>query len=327
MDGSQIKDGDNFYLSSGGYFQNFEFDTGYTLVTPVRYLLQMPTVGGRGIGDGEKFTIGNSATGANFTFEFDRDNRDSVPAAQVISYSNSDTADQLAAKVVAVIGNPAFSLNLAPTAQSGGVVHLGSTRNNSLNTSNAPSIGWDGQAGGITEGERFTLRDGFRTIIFEMDSDGSLADPAHVQIPFSQALTHDQIGANIVTAVVGQPLGLTPTYLGDGLVHLGGDDGVPAGSRNHTLDTSTAPNISDTGRPGVGDATAAPVDGVIPGASFTAAQVINRIDIGIQQASANKQVEQGLAGNQLWDGRTFSFVSHGRTYTFEYDNTRTGRRA
>ena len=105
-------------------------------------------------------------------------------------------------------------------------------------------------------------------------------------------------------------------------MHLGGDDGVPAGSRNHTLDTTTAPNISDIGRPGVSDALAVPIDFVIPGPSFTAAQVVNRIDVAIQQASANKQIEQGLAGNQLWDGRTFSFVSHGRTYTFEYDDTR-----
>ncbi|MCU0980318.1 MAG: hypothetical protein MUF25_14280, partial [Pirellulaceae bacterium] len=324
VDGSQIKDGDNFYLNSGGFFQKFEFDTGYTLVTPVRYMLEMPTVGGRGINDGERFTIGNTTTGVNLTFELDRDGRVSVPPAQVISYSSSDTADQLAAKIVAVIGNPILSLNLAPTAQAGGVVHLGSTRFNSLNTANAPSITSRGVAGGITEGERFRIGDGFRTVVFEMDSDGVLADAAHVPIAFSQAATHDQIGANIAAAVQAQPLALTPTYLGDGLVHLGGDDGIPAGSRNHVLDTSTAANISDTGRPGVSDATAVPVDFIIPGPSFTAAQVINRIDVAIQTASANKQIEQAFAGANLWDGRTFSVVNRGRTYTFEYDDTRFG---
>ncbi len=324
VDGSQIKDGDNFYLNSSAGFQAFEFDTGYTLVTPVRYLLQMPLLGGRAVADGEKFTIGNSVTGANLTFEFDRDGRASVSPAQVISYAVSDSADQLAAKVVAVIGNPAFALNLAPTAQSGGVVHLGSTRDNSLNASAAPSIQQLGVAGGITDGERFTLRDGFRTIVFEMDSDGSVGDPAYVPIAFSQVATHDQIAANIATAIQAQPLGLTPTYLGDGQIHLGGDDGVPAGSRNHTLDTTTAPNISDVGRPGVSDPNAVPIDFVIPGPSFTVAQVVNRIDVAIQQASANKQIEQGLPGNQLWDGRTFAVVSHGRTYTFEYNDVRNG---
>ena len=324
VDGSQIRDGDNFFLSSGGFFQKFEFDTGYTLITPVRYLLEMPTVGGRGIADGERFTIGNSTTGVNLTFEFDRDGRVSVPAAQVISYSTADTADQLAAKIVTVIGNPVLSLNLAPTAQPGGVVHLGSTRFNSLNTSNAPSIASQGVAGGITEGETFRIGDGFRTVVFEMDSDGLLADPAHVPIAFSQAATHDQIGANIAAAIQAQPLALTPTYLGDGLVHLGGDDGIPAGSRNHVLDTSTAANISDSGRPGVSDATAVPIDFIIPGPTFTAAQVINRIDVAIQTATANKQVEQAFAGMNLWDGRTFSVVNHGRTYTFEYDDIRFG---
>jgi len=324
VDGSQIKDGDNFYLNSSSGYQTFEFDTGYTLVTPVRYLLQMPVLGGRAVADGEKFTIGNSVTGENLTFEFDRDGRASVPPAQVISYSASDSADQLADKVVAVIGNPAFALNLEPTAQTGGVVHLGSTQDHSLNASAAPSLQQRGVAGGITEGETFTIRDGFRTIVFEMDSDGTVGDPANVPIAFSQVATHDQIAANIMTAIQAQPLGLTPTYLGNGQIHLGGDDGVPAGSRNHTLDTTTAANISDTGRPGVSDPNAAPIDFVIPGPSFTATQVVNRIDVAIQQASANKQIEQALPGNQLWDGRTFAVVSHGRTYTFEYDDVRNG---
>ena len=115
---------------------------------------------------------------------------------------------------MAVIGNPVLSLNLAPTAQSGGVVHLGSTQANSLNTSNAPSITSRGVAGGITEGETFRIGDGFRTVVFEMDSDGLLADPAYVPIAFSQAATHDQIGANIAAAVAGSALGLDADVLG-----------------------------------------------------------------------------------------------------------------
>jgi hypothetical protein len=67
-----------------------------------------------------------------------------------------------------------------------------------------------------------------------------------------------------------------------------------------------------------------PIEFIIPGPSFTAAQVISRIDVAIQQASGNKQVQQALAGNQLADGLTFSFVSHGRRYTFEYDDVRYG---
>ena len=69
---------------------------------------------------------------------------------------------------------------------------------------------------------------------------------------------------------------------------------------------------------------AVPIDFVIPGPTFTAAQVINRIDVAIQTATANKQIEQAFAGTNLWDGRTFSVVNHGRTYTFEYDDTRFG---
>ena len=156
-----------------------------------------------------------------------------------------------------------------------------------------------------------------------MDSDGCWPTRPRAD-PVLASGDADQIGANIAAAVAAQPLALTPTYLGDGLVHLGGDDGIPAGSRNHVLDTSTAANISDTGRPGVSDAAAVPIDAIIPGPTFTAAQVINRIDVAIQTATANKQIEQGDTGATFWDGRTFSVVNRGRTYTFEYDNTRFG---
>ncbi len=47
VDFSQITDGDDFTLAYLNSPYTYEFDKGYTLVTPVRHSIQVPTVGAR----------------------------------------------------------------------------------------------------------------------------------------------------------------------------------------------------------------------------------------------------------------------------------------
>ncbi|MCH5373781.1 MAG: hypothetical protein JJ992_07380, partial [Planctomycetes bacterium] len=111
-DGSQLADGQDFYIQSDGQLQRFEFDSGYTLQIPVRFMLQMPAAGGRGIQDGEFFVIGNTTTGAVVTFEMDLGGTTRVvaPNRVLIGYDAIDSADAIAREIVDnvldVVSNP-----------------------------------------------------------------------------------------------------------------------------------------------------------------------------------------------------------------------------
>ena len=98
-----------------------------------------------------------------------------------------------------------------------------------------------------------------------------LGDARHAcEIPFSAASTQDDIAASIATSISGSGVGLTPTYFGDGHVHVGG-------TPNHTLVISgVAESHASPGMPGVQTSTvlvvppqAAGVGGIADGQWFT----------------------------------------------------------
>ena len=227
-------------------------------------MIQVPALGGREILDGASFTVTYDPDGAGIgipptivTFEFDSNGSTTVTNPdQVIRYALSDTPDDLAQKIKKAIedtatNDPTLDVELQPTNMGGGLVHLGSTKVNTL-TLNTAAIASNlvqlGTPGGIEDEERFTIGNGFISRVFEFDDGDGVTDPAYVPIVFSQIQTHNDIGDTIKTVIENQPLGLTPTYLGDGQVHLGGDDGLPAGGTTlrHTLSVTPAeaPHIS-----------------------------------------------------------------------------------
>ena len=148
VDGSQISDGDTFYIRNQPYnqttLQRFEFDSGFTLHMPERYQLQLPATGGRGINDGETFRVANSSTGANVTFEFDRDGIRSDPNFVPIAYASVDTPAQLASKVVTALGTAAAKSGLGADGPGRRIGPSGQHRRPHARCRQQPQSGRDG---------------------------------------------------------------------------------------------------------------------------------------------------------------------------------------
>lgn len=102
--------------------------------------------------------------------------------------------------------------------------------------------------------------------------------------------SQDEIGELIVSTVASAGLGMNPTYLGGGAIHLGGD---PA----HSLDLSNAVTLSASGRPGVFDPNAIVIP-VFPSDTVSASNVAQLILSAINTA----QVNQGLTVTAVQDG-------------------------
>ncbi len=78
----------------------------------------------------------------------------------------------------------------------------------------------------LKDGAIFNVTNNSRTVAFEYDSDNpaSLGSVGATRIAFAATDTLDQIGAATVSALAANPdLGLLPSYVGEGAVHLGSD--------------------------------------------------------------------------------------------------------
>ena len=282
----------------------FEFESGYTLVVPQTLQLVVPAAGGGlgGVVDGEIFTIsrtvGTSVQKA--VFEFDSNgrvtdnNRDGVADNFVISFNVASTADEIATEIVTAVNraNSLMALGLSPRnlglddPDLLGVVHLGSTAEHDVDISRARSLTRTGQPNGVRDGDSFTIDDGTRLVVFEFDSNGSLADvngdgkpdrPTARLITFNASQTNDEIAASIALAVNVAGVGLNAEAIGSGKVHLGGTPYV------HYV-TLAGKTLSLLGVPGV------------------------RSAFGIRiptTAGAPRLVDDGL-GKYIKDGDTFS---------------------
>ncbi|HPM79830.1 MAG TPA: GEVED domain-containing protein, partial [Candidatus Anammoximicrobium sp.] len=289
VDFSEITDGDDFSLTYRNTIYEFELDKGYTLETPVRYAIQVPPIGGRGVIDGDTFTISNLVTGQSRTFEMDL-NGITTPGNHPIAYLATDRTDQLATKILVEVQKFAASglLNLAPTVQTGGIVHLGTIDRTKVVVpadSRLTVLGEDDE--GIADGDTFTISDGRgRTRVFEMTTDATLTDPVNnIPVFFRQSDTHDEIANAIANAIDQQALFAYPVRnLGNGIIHLGGDDGVPVGSFRHSV-TSGTPHITPRGRPGLDNPAAVPaailIDLTDTRETFDAAQVVTEMNNAI----------------------------------------------
>ncbi len=153
-------------------------------------------------------------------------------------------------KIHAVISNPLYAgpdaLNLLPTVQPGGVVHLGHVDQTKVIVPKDSSLTVLGASDeGIVDGDTFTISDG-------RGQDGDFRDghewhprgserAGNVLIFFQQSYTHDEIAEAIKEAIDQAVVFDYPVRnLGNGLIHLGGGDGrdlnnVPDGSRRHAV--------------------------------------------------------------------------------------------
>jgi hypothetical protein len=94
--------------------------------------------------------------------------------------------------------------------------------------------------------------------------------------------TQDEMGDLMVEIVGGAGLGMQPTYLGDGLIHLGG-------TATNTLDLSNAVTLSVTGLPGANDPTAIVIP-VFPADTVSASDVAQLILSAINTAQVNRNL-------------------------------------
>lgn len=75
-------------------------------------------------------------------------------------------------------------------------------------------------AGGIVDGDRFTIDDGTRSITFEMDLNNNFL-AGNVPVPFAVVNTRQELAQRIANAIAGTALNVTPRVLAGGEVFLG----------------------------------------------------------------------------------------------------------
>ena len=298
--------------STGGTPVTFEFESGFTLHIPTTYQIKVPGRGGRDVLDGETFQVAlDDGMGmvTTTTFEFDGNNSFD-PLNTPIPFLLSNTQDQLADIIVVELINA--NLNLLPSNLGSGNVHLGSTGFHNVDVSGSPNLVLSGVAQGVADGETFSINNGVFTRVFEFDEAPFPGDAVGVRIAFSPAQTAEQIALLTATTVAGVGLGLSPTAIGNGDVHIGGQV-------NHTLITP-GPALTQSGAPGVSQMPLHQAVDFIPAASFTGVQVATNIVSSIQIASGAAMTIPVPDGTQLFDGQIEVVNDNGTLVTFEYDD-------
>ncbi|MBT5599923.1 MAG: hypothetical protein HOJ62_14985, partial [Planctomycetaceae bacterium] len=285
--GDQINDGEMFTVDDKvGNSATFEFDSGYSMRVPAAYTLTVPELGGSGIVDGEFFTITSSA--GNQVFEFDRDGAVQANAVAV-SYTVADDADEVAVSISDALA--AANINLAPHPRGDGEVHVGSSAEHTLSSTNTV-VTQRGVAESVIDGEYITVDSGTDFLQMEFDTDSATLPETTKVIAITPGLDNEQIANLIVNAINQAVLGLAPAHVDDGKIHVGGD-------RLTVLDSSNS-SVVQFGEPGT------------------------RSELGLRIPSRSG-VPFGLV-----DGEVFTISDGSNTVTFEFDNdgtTNVGNRA
>ena len=95
----------------------------------------------------------------------------------------------------------------------------------------------------LTDGETFVIsQGGDPPVVFELDNDDDHAR-GNVRVPFEDTSSRNDVADAIALAIFTTTLPLTPTPVGQGRVHIGGDD--------ETVLVTTNTAISQTGVPGI----------------------------------------------------------------------------
>ncbi len=228
--GDQVSDGDSFTVTdTDGGIVHFEFDSGYRLQVPQGLTLEIPLAGGAtgGVADGDRFSI-LSATGQTTTFEFDRNGNflaGNIPIAFEQGASKQEISDAVYNALLA------SSAPVTPRLLSDGRIFLGAEAGVRVNTTftaidqppttlaiQIPPLG--PRPGGITEGQRFTVSDGRRSVTFEYDLDG-IVGTGNTPIDFNSAATAEDLAVITQQALILSPLNVNPTLANSTLVHIG----------------------------------------------------------------------------------------------------------
>ncbi|MCB9941387.1 MAG: pre-peptidase C-terminal domain-containing protein, partial [Planctomycetaceae bacterium] len=201
-----------------------------------------------GIEDGDRFTINRGIGTPTITFEYDLDGVTTF-GNQVISVTPTSDETQVANATVAALNGAGLGLN-------------------------ARIIGV-GTAGGFFTGSSLLIQLG----ITDHNVDMTLTPTINTS---TTQRNQDELGNLIVQVVGGSGLGLSPTYLGNGSIHLGG-------TASHTLDLTNVATVTSTGFPGAADPNSIVIP-VFPSTTVSAADVSQLILSAINTARVNRNL-------------------------------------
>jgi hypothetical protein len=257
VDPKSIVDGTIYtILDSLNASSRFELDTGVRLRLPSSIDgLNSTAVEGRifRIDDGFR----------RVTFEFD--NNQNVRSGNVqIPINDQESPEVLAERIASVIRNTALSVSVKSIGN-GELQMLGSNlvtfvaEDSSIvatgKSGTTPAYGLqipteNGLPVGVLDGQTFTIQRGNTTVVFELDSNGTVAATS-VRVPLSTTST-DGLAASIVTAINGANMGLTATSTPGGMIAVGTQSDLRIQATNTVLRV--------VGTPGSVATTAVPID-------------------------------------------------------------------
>jgi hypothetical protein len=225
-----------------GNSQLFEFDSGYAVVVPEPLALVIgSSLGGvPNVSDGESFTI---AVGTrSVTFEFDSNG--SVASGRTpVNIQGASTTDQVADATAAAINGA--NLGLASQNLGAGKVHVGGPFNTTLDTSGS-RLSKTGSAGAVTDGQRFTVRNGTRVGAFEFNNNGAVT-AGRTPVPFTVNSTQRELAQAVAQAINGAALGVTAIVGPGGVVTLSGASNLQIDVENSSLQRQGQPGTSTPG--------------------------------------------------------------------------------
>jgi large repetitive protein len=213
--GNQFTDGSVIQITdSSGGITNFEFESGYVLEIPrsLRLILPESGAGLGGVGDADTFTItvpGSPPTVVTFEIDF---NGNFFPGNRPINVLPTDTRAQLADKLLAaIVGQNLAGLSVEKLADNSIFIggNLGTTvsttgRGLSIpKTSEVIKVPTAGPLpGGIVDGQTFSVNDGLRTVVFEIDSDRVLINASNQRVDISISRTASDVADQILAALL-----------------------------------------------------------------------------------------------------------------------------
>jgi VCBS repeat-containing protein len=201
------------------------------------------------IAEGDTFTIHNGVT--PFVFEFDNTpGPGGVAATNIeIDFNAGQTRDQIAQSIVAAI-NGAAGLGLVATHLGNGSIELdGSTAAYTLTVPPLVQLTAAGVAGGVSDGDTFTLQAAGQTFVFEYDRDGNVA-LGNRAVVFTAGSSAEALATALAAAFADLPqeFNVNPTASGNVVsVSRDDEDGVTHGLLNQFLDTQFTITASGEG--------------------------------------------------------------------------------
>jgi hypothetical protein len=221
--GDQYRDGQTFFVSNGSETQAFEFDSGSGLL--------VPAAGAQlgGVVEGDTFILDVS------TFEFDSDG---------LFGNNSNSINTVVDQEIRIPAAGGSTEGIADGEQflindgQGGADVIFEFDSNESTSVGSHTISLNnveiqipitgGGFGGVRDGDTFTISGGTGTTTFEFDNDNDIASGSQTVV-ISNNSTQDQIGNEMVRAMIQADIGLDPDYVGGAL---------RVGVFRHTVDVS-----------------------------------------------------------------------------------------